>query len=82
MQPKYKIGDEVYYMKDNAITKSVVTGIFFKKEEFDHALYSMPTIVSPATFLYFFSEKLDTYIHKWVREDCIFPTKEELISLL
>jgi hypothetical protein len=79
-QPKYQIGQTVYYLKDSTVKAEMVLGIF---SSFDRDRYYNST--KPAkflTFLYSFEVSKDVSQYGWIEESKLFITKELLLASL
>jgi len=69
MKPKYEIGKEVYLLDYSRVEKWIITGVFLDQSEKKNYHYK-----------YCFKPNLDSY--GWIKEDKLFPSKEELIKSL
>ncbi len=79
MEPKYKIGDKVWYMKDNQVKEDTITGVlkrinFLSEVYFEYDFTTLKPNLGGNSFPNFEFFTFD--------EEKLFHSKEELIASL
>lgn len=84
---KYKMAEEVFFMRLNRIESGKITGIeitfngIWPSYPYDYRA-GFPDEDSPECYMYSVSAKHDIEKREFYREDYVFKTKEELIKSL
>lgn len=78
-QPKYNLGDEVWYMVDNKIDYSTIKGVAVSNDRVYDEEKLHVYLLNHVTYLKSEYKYINT---EWYPESFLFPTKEELKASL
>jgi len=78
--PKYTIGQDVYFVRDNEVVSQPVIGVAAVFDRDSRVTAKKPPMFEE--FRYTFEIRRELTAFGWVSESRIFPTKEDLLATL
>ena len=81
LNPKYHIGQTLFFVENNEVVSKVCTGIF-TEFDFEGSYSDEKKKTKFDGYMYFFGIHKSPYQYDWVDENRLFISKEELLESL